>query len=88
MEEYNNIKSSVKFNNEFNKIPLRNFNAVELNFLMYLCSKLKEKRDTIMEISFKDVKEMTKYKRNNKNRFIKDLQSMNRKLLDCKFHMN
>lgn len=85
MEEYNNIKSSVKFNNEFNKIPLRNFNAVELNFLMYLCSKLKEKRDTIMEISFKDVKEMTKYKRNNKNRFIKDLQSMNRKLLDCKF---
>lgn len=44
MEEYNNIKNSVKFNNEFNKIPLRNFNAVELNFLMYLCSKLKEKK--------------------------------------------
>ena len=78
-------KRSVNFNNRFNTVPLRNFNATELNILMYLCSKLKRQRDKIIDISFEDIKTLTKYGSKDKERFIEDLQSTNRKLLDCKF---
>ena len=55
----------VKYNNNFNNISLRNFNANELDILMAICSRMKEKGEE--EITF----HFDKLKVGDERRFIK-----------------
>ena len=55
----------VKYNNNFNNISLRNFNANELDILMAICSRMKEKGEK--EITF----HFDKLKVGDERRFIK-----------------
>ena len=48
----------VKYNNDFNNQALRNFTAEELNLLITLFHKLKEKGTNILEYSFYELKKL------------------------------
>ena len=42
----------VKYNNQFNQVALRNFSSQELDLLISISSKVREKGTEIIEFSF------------------------------------
>lgn len=79
-------KEIVKYNNDLNnKTYLKNFNALELNFFMAICSKIKERGTDEVIFSFNELKKKIKYDREttrNTDNFISKLRSTNRKILN------
>ncbi len=75
----------VKYQNQLNATPLRNFKAVDLDFLMLLCHKFREKGTETIQFDLTEIKELSNYKFTGQDRFIKDLVGMNKKLLNCDF---
>lgn len=75
----------VKYENQFNAVALRKFNAVDLDFLMMLCYKFKEKGDMTITMSFSEVRSLANYKQTANSDLVTDLQRMNEKLLGCHF---
>jgi len=57
----NNI---VKYHNNFNSIGLRNFNSNELNILMAICSRMKEKEEEVITFHFDKLKKLVNYSDN------------------------
>ena len=49
-------KEIVKYNNNMNKIPLKNFSKNDLNFFFAICSQVKEKGSYLIELSFDRIK--------------------------------
>ena len=45
------MNTIVKYNNQFNQIALRNFSSQELDLLISIASKVKEKGIEIIEVS-------------------------------------
>ena len=74
----------VKYNNNFNNISLRNFNANELDILMAICSRMKEKGEEEITFHFDKLKELVNYSDNTSATFIKDLESTYDKLISIK----
>lgn len=75
----------VKYQNQLNATPLRNFKAVDLDFLMLLCHKFREKGTETIQFDLTEIKELANYKFTGQDRFIDDLVGMNKKLLNCDF---
>jgi len=73
-------KEIVKYNNNMNKIPLKNFSKNDLNFFFAICSQVKEKGSDLVELSFDKIKELADYKPTANQRFEDDLRRMNEKL--------
>ena len=73
-------KEIVKYNNNMNKIPLKNFSKNDLNFFFAICSQVKEKGSDLIELSFDRIKELADYKPTANQRFEDDLRRMNEKL--------
>ena len=59
----------VKFNNQFNNVALKGFTSQELNLLITIASKLKEKKGEKVTFDFFDLK---KYIKLNKNETTKE----------------
>lgn len=77
-------KEIVRYNNQMNKIPLKNFEKNDMNFLYALCAKIaKEKEADVVEISIDELKKITGYGQ-SPSRLLKDLDRMETKLLLCK----
>lgn len=80
------MKEIVKYNNDLNnKTYLKNFNALELNFFMAICSKIKEQGTNEVIFSFNELKKKIQYDREttrNTDNFISKLRSTNRKILN------
>ena len=76
-------KEIVKYNNKMNKIPLKNFEKIDMNFFYAICSKVKNVGSDQVEIPFDDLKEMTGYDQ-SQNRLVNDLDRMNSKLIQCR----
>ena len=74
----------VKYNNNFNNISLRNFNANELDILMAICSRMKEKGEEKITFHFDKLKKLVNYSDNTSATFIKDLESTYDKLISIK----
>ena len=77
----NNI---VKYHNSFNSIGLRNFNSNELNILMAICSRMKEKEEEVITFHFEKLKKLINYSDNTPATFVKDLESTYDKLISIK----
>ena len=77
----NNI---VKYHNSFNSIGLRNFNSNELNILMAICSRMKEKEEEVITFHFDKLKKLINYSDNTPATFVKDLESTYDKLISIK----
>ena len=74
----------VKYNNNFNNISLRNFNANELDILMAICSRMKEKGEKEITFHFDKLKKLINYSDNTSATFVKDLESTYDKLISIK----
>lgn len=84
----NNINEIVQYDNKLNKTQFNDFTAIDFNFLMTLCAKLKNKGTSEIKLDFLEIKKATGYSTKNTNdRFMSDLARMNRKLLDAKFEI-
>ncbi|MDY5714269.1 replication initiation protein, partial [Fusobacterium gastrosuis] len=78
----------VKYHNDFSKkIILKNFTANELNFLMAICSKVKNKNSEEVEFSFQQLKELTNWTSNDNKGFLNSLRNTNKKLLALNFEI-
>lgn len=77
----------VKYNNNFNNISLRNFSSNELDILMAICSRMKEKGEQEITFHFDKLKKLIKYSDNTPATFVKDLESAYDKLISIKLRI-
>ena len=76
----------VKYNNQFNQVALRNFSSQELDLLISIASKIKEKGVKLVEIPFSELKKYINLKSNLSNsKFMKSVINVNKKLLALNF---
>ncbi|WP_064590504.1 replication initiation protein [Streptobacillus moniliformis] len=75
----------VKYNNDMNKIGLRNFNSTELDILMAIMSRMKEKGLEEIEFDFGYLKKLTKWKDNTSDSFFDTLERVYDNLISIKF---
>ncbi|MFL2101593.1 replication initiation protein [Desemzia sp. FAM 23989] len=78
-----NIK--VRYKNELNLIPMRNFNSVEMNLFFSICAKMKDKGERKVRFSFEDLKELSDYKPTSVKRFSDDLEDVYDKMLQLTY---
>lgn len=74
-----NIK--VKYRNELNLIPMRDFDSVEMNLFFSICAKMKDKGLQKVRFSFEDLKELSDYKPTALKRFSDDLEAVYSKMM-------
>lgn len=80
------MKEVVKYNNDFNKVGLRAFTANQLDLLMGICSKFKEKQEDTITFDFDYLKKLIKLDKNyTTDEFIEELVNVNKKLLALNF---
>lgn len=75
-------KEIVKYNNNLNKVSLKNFTKQDMNLFYAICVKMKNKGTDTVVLSFSEIKKMIGYKRSNE-RFVEDLTKMLLKLQTC-----
>lgn len=78
------MNNVVKYHNNFNGIGLRNFNSNELNILMAICSRMKEKGEEEITFHFDKLKKLINYSDDTSATFVKDLESTYDKLISIK----
>ena len=78
------MNNVIKYHNNFNSIGLRNFNSNELNILMAICSRMKEKGEEEIIFHFDKLKKLINYSDNTSATFVKDLESTYDKLISIK----
>lgn len=80
MEKKNDL---VKYNNIMNQIAFTKFTTTDYNFLMMLCSKLRNQETNKMVFSFKEIKELVNYRSNHTaEHFAMELKCMNQKMMN------
>lgn len=78
-----NIK--VKYKNELNLIPMRNFDSVEMNLFFSICAKMKDKGISKVRFTFEDLKELSAYKPTSVKRFSDDLEAVYSKMIQLTY---
>ena len=79
MEDKKNV---VKYHNDLNTLTFFKFNAIDFDFFMALCSKMKDTGKSEVTINFWEFKELAGYSyKTSDERFIRELKSMNYKQL-------
>lgn len=78
-----NIK--VKYKNELNLIPMRNFDSVEMNLFFSICAKMKGKGISKVRFTFEDLKELSAYKPTSVKRFADDLEAVYSKMIQLTY---
>lgn len=76
-------KQIVLYDNVVNSVALKNFNAIDLDLLMAILSKLKNESNAEITVSFSELKNLVNYKQKKKSIGIA-FDSMYDKLLDLK----
>lgn len=78
----NKAQKKLKVANEFNTVPLRNFNATELDLLTTMMTQMRDKGLEVIEFDFADLKELSKYNKETAIKsFADDLDSTYQKLI-------
>lgn len=78
MEE--NMDETVKYNHYMNNLNFSKFNKVDMNFLMVLCNRMKDKDIKKTSLTFDELRALTNYKKSNSiNQFVEDLEKNERK---------
>ena len=81
-------KLAVKYNNELNTIPLRNFSVSELNIFLSICASIKEKGCDKVTYDFDKIRELANYESTSIERFVSDLKSTYSKLLATSYTLD
>lgn len=72
----------VKIHNDLTDLPLKGFNASEIDVLMGLCYKLKDKGASEIIVNLHDFQELTDYSAKDREQFIRSVKDTNKKLLN------
>ena len=81
----NDSKELVKYQNDMNKLSFKNFNSMDINIFMTLCSQVKEKGTQEITLTFDNIRKLANYARKDSPQdFAKELDDMNDKLLEVK----
>lgn len=75
----------VKYKNELNTIPLRNFKNKEVDIFFGICSKMKERDSETISLSFAELKTMINYTHRSIERFMDDVESMYDKMIQLTY---
>jgi len=75
----------VKHHTELNTIPLRKFTPVQMNLFFSIISRMRDKGQNKVVLSFSQLKDLSDYKATANNRFIDDLEETYDKLMDLRF---
>jgi len=81
------MKKIVEYDSQMNTISFGKFKEKELDLFFSICYKMKNEGVNEVVLSFQELKELSKYSRNDLKRFVKDLESTYTKLLDIKFEI-
>lgn len=75
---------TVVYKNDMNLVPLRHFNANEINLFFSMCNKLKDQETDTLHLTFDELKELSNYssETRNINRFVKELDVLYKKILE------
>lgn len=76
---------SVKYQNELNLIPLKNFNAKQMDLFFALCARMKDKGLRKIRFSFEDLKELSDYKMTATKAFVGDLELLYKNMLNLSY---
>jgi len=76
---------TVKYQNELNLIPLKNFNAKQMDLFFALCARMKEKGLDDIRFSFDDLKELSDYKMTATKVFVADLEKLYKDMLNLSY---
>lgn len=72
----------VKYHNYMNSLIFNGFTVTDFNFLLSLCSRMKDKDLNRVTFTFTELRILTNYKKSNSiKQFVKDLKEMNEKLM-------
>lgn len=78
----------VKYSNQMNNLKFKDFNATELNLLMTICSKMREKGAEVIEFSFEKLRTLSKYDpTQSTKKFVLDLEKTYKKLINLDFRI-
>lgn len=75
----------VRQHNDLIDLPLRNFNASEIDILLALCHTVQDKQTNEVVLNFSDIKKLSHYQNKNSKQFLADLKSTNAKLMALNF---
>lgn len=78
---------TVKYKNELNTVPMRKFNAKEMDLFFSICAKMKNTNTSIVRFSFEDLKGLSDYRMTATQHFVKDLESVYDKMLELKYRV-
>lgn len=71
----------VRYNNQLNLLENRQLGAVEQNLFFYICSRIREKKDAVIEISFDSIRNRTEFTAHGDSALIETIDSISGNLL-------
>jgi len=78
-------KLKVNYKNELNMVPMKNFNPKEMDLFFSICAKIKHQNLQEIRFSFEDLRELSNYQFTGNKRFIADLESVYKKMLNLTY---
>jgi plasmid replication initiation protein len=76
---------AVKYQNELNLVPLKNFNAKQMDLFFALCARMKDKGVENIRFSFEELKELSDYKMTATKAFVADLEKLYKDMLNLSY---
>ena len=81
-------KVAVRYNNDMNTIPFRNFTATELDLFFTICANIKEKGTDVLTFDFDKLRELSNYEPTSLKRFADDLDKTYKKLIELNIRLD
>lgn len=78
---------TVKYRNNLNAIPMRSFNAKEMDLFFAICSKMKNKGTDRIIFNFEELRGLSDYKKTATEPFTKDLDNVYTKMLQLTYRI-
>ena len=76
---------TVKYQNELNLVPLKNFNAKQMDLFFALCARMKDRGLKKVRFSFEELKELSDYKMTATKAFVGDLEKLYKDMLNLTY---
>jgi len=76
---------TVKYQNELNLVPLKNFNAKQMDLFFSLCARMKNKGLGKIKFSFEELRELSDYKMTATKVFVGDLEQLYKNMLNLSY---
>lgn len=76
---------TVKYQNELNLVPLKNFNAKQMDLFFALCARMKDRGLKKVRFSFEKLKELSDYKMTATKAFVGDLEKLYKDMLNLTY---